>query len=501
MKKLATLALLLVAAAANAHPPPIFVRVRESDGSPTGIPRIVEFSGCTVAYSGSTATVTCNASAGDFVGPASSTDNAIVRFDGTTGKLGQNSIVGIADTDALATPAVALLTDLNTGISWVSGADELSLVAGGIRVLQANTTASGINYLNIDPGASGNPVLLSSTQVAGTGGISVIATAPAAAAGASVAGKPVAITASAAVASTDTAGAAAGGDITITGGAAARLTSGNANGGNVVVVPGAGVGTGTVGVLALGGTTSSFPAFTPRTGSGQIQLTEGTRAGRGTAWVGALGIGPTMDNYSAVDAYLTQTGNSGSSVRLSSGNALGWTSGADGGQTPDVGLARVAANVVKLTTGGTTLGGWEQWAGQCEVASDQTNSTTTPASSTCSISVTSGRKYNFECAFFFADSVAAEGARFDFDGGAATVSAFRTHSKVLDAALVTSVQTTALATDVTAATTTGDALFEAAGSFTASSTNTWIPRFAQNTHATGTITLYAHSHCRAWDQP
>jgi len=35
---------------------------------------------------------------GDFVGPASSTDNAILRFDGTTGKLGQNSVVTIADT-------------------------------------------------------------------------------------------------------------------------------------------------------------------------------------------------------------------------------------------------------------------------------------------------------------------------------------------------------------------------------------------------------------------
>lgn len=35
---------------------------------------------------------------GDFVGPSSSTDNAIVRFDGTTGKLGQNSAVTIDDT-------------------------------------------------------------------------------------------------------------------------------------------------------------------------------------------------------------------------------------------------------------------------------------------------------------------------------------------------------------------------------------------------------------------
>ena len=39
-----------------------------------------------------------NTSTGDVVGPASSTDNAIARFDGTTGKLIQNSAVTVADT-------------------------------------------------------------------------------------------------------------------------------------------------------------------------------------------------------------------------------------------------------------------------------------------------------------------------------------------------------------------------------------------------------------------
>lgn len=38
---------------------------------------------------------------GDFVGPSSSTDNAIVRFDGTTGKLGQNSGLTITDANRL----------------------------------------------------------------------------------------------------------------------------------------------------------------------------------------------------------------------------------------------------------------------------------------------------------------------------------------------------------------------------------------------------------------
>ena len=39
---------------------------------------------------------------GDVVGPASATDNAIARFDGTTGKLLQNSIVTVSDTGVIS---------------------------------------------------------------------------------------------------------------------------------------------------------------------------------------------------------------------------------------------------------------------------------------------------------------------------------------------------------------------------------------------------------------
>jgi trimeric autotransporter adhesin len=41
---------------------------------------------------------TCGSGTGDVVGPSSATDNAIVRFDSTTGKLVQNSVVTVADT-------------------------------------------------------------------------------------------------------------------------------------------------------------------------------------------------------------------------------------------------------------------------------------------------------------------------------------------------------------------------------------------------------------------
>lgn len=67
------------------------------------------------------------AGSGDVDGPASSTDNAVARFDGTTGKLIQNSTVTISDAGALAG-----VTDLS-----LSGSITLS---GG--------TANGVGYLN-----------------------------------------------------------------------------------------------------------------------------------------------------------------------------------------------------------------------------------------------------------------------------------------------------------------------------------------------------------------
>lgn len=165
---------------------------------------VVSVSAATAPTSGQVLTATSTTAAtwqtpsgggsGDVVGPASATDNAIARFDTTTGKLVQDSGVTVSD---------------------VSG---------------------------------------SSVTVASTAGnaLAIAATAPAATTGASQAGKAASLTATAAVASTDTAGAAAGGNVTITAGAAARLTSGNANGGNISLVPGAGIGTGTSGQVYIG---------------------------------------------------------------------------------------------------------------------------------------------------------------------------------------------------------------------------------------------------------
>jgi hypothetical protein len=77
-------------------------------------------SGCTIV-AGQTAVVAWNGSdfllvaSGDVDGPASATDNAIARFNGTTGKLIQNSDVTIADTTGTITTPGQFVSTITTG--------------------------------------------------------------------------------------------------------------------------------------------------------------------------------------------------------------------------------------------------------------------------------------------------------------------------------------------------------------------------------------------------
>jgi hypothetical protein len=93
---------------------------------------------------------------GDVVGPSSATDNAVARFDTTTGKLIQNSLVTISDTGAISAPVDASISGLNVGkgggaISTNTSVGLLALVnntsgtqttAIGTTCLANNTTAS-----------------------------------------------------------------------------------------------------------------------------------------------------------------------------------------------------------------------------------------------------------------------------------------------------------------------------------------------------------------------
>jgi hypothetical protein len=74
---------------------------------------------------------------GDVVGPASSTDNALVRFDSTTGKLVQNSVGILSDTGDL------------TGLNSITLTTALGVASGGTGV--TTSTGSGANVLSTSP--------------------------------------------------------------------------------------------------------------------------------------------------------------------------------------------------------------------------------------------------------------------------------------------------------------------------------------------------------------
>ena len=80
-----------------------------------------------------------NAAGGDVVGPASSTDNAIVLFDGVTGKLLQEGQLGnglIMDT-ATTPPTLAVLGASGTGLTQaipIACSDETSDLTTGLKV-------------------------------------------------------------------------------------------------------------------------------------------------------------------------------------------------------------------------------------------------------------------------------------------------------------------------------------------------------------------------------
>jgi len=76
-------------------------------GTATATPSIVAGTNVTVSGTWPNQTITAVGSGfGDVVGPASATDNAITRYDGTTGKLIQNSLVTVADDGAITAPQV-----------------------------------------------------------------------------------------------------------------------------------------------------------------------------------------------------------------------------------------------------------------------------------------------------------------------------------------------------------------------------------------------------------
>jgi hypothetical protein len=101
-------------------------------GNGTGFTRTTLTQGSGITITNASGSITIAASggggSGDVVGPSSSTDNALVRFDTTTGKLVQNSVGILSDTGAIS----GLTTIGASGkITTTVGTGEVFLASGG----------------------------------------------------------------------------------------------------------------------------------------------------------------------------------------------------------------------------------------------------------------------------------------------------------------------------------------------------------------------------------
>lgn len=98
-------------------------------GTGTATPSLVQGTNITITGTWPNQTIAAagGGGSGDVVGPSSATDNALVRFDTTTGKLVQNSVGILSDTGAIS------------GLTDISASGSVTLSGG---------TANGVTYLN-----------------------------------------------------------------------------------------------------------------------------------------------------------------------------------------------------------------------------------------------------------------------------------------------------------------------------------------------------------------
>ena len=145
-------------------------------------------SGITITNGTGSITIAAAGGGGDVFGPASATDNAITRYDGTTGKLIQNSLVTVADDGAIVAPQVgnmipfyyanqaAFPSAATSHGAWAhSHADGAMFFAHGgswVRALDADTDVT------VAQGGTGLSTLTANNVILGNGTSSPLFVAP-----------------------------------------------------------------------------------------------------------------------------------------------------------------------------------------------------------------------------------------------------------------------------------------------------------------------------------
>jgi hypothetical protein len=128
----------------------------------------------TGTYPNFTVTNTSPSSGGDVVGPASATDNAIARYDSTTGKLIQNSLVIIDDTgsvtgvNALTAQSLTVNNNATLGSSNTDSLDVRARISSDLDPETNNAKDIGTNGRNWRDGFFGRTVHTVNLELTGT---------------------------------------------------------------------------------------------------------------------------------------------------------------------------------------------------------------------------------------------------------------------------------------------------------------------------------------------
>lgn len=166
------------------------------------------------------------------------------------------------------------------------------------------------------------------------------------------------------------------------------------------------------------------------------------------------------------------------------------------GAAADTGISRVTGNVLRVVNN-VAAAVWLQTGGDSRVAANVTTVSITPSAITgLTATLIAGRTYSGRLVVMCSAATAADGFRFDFDGGTATATDFRAMGTIADTASVRPLaMTSALATDLVDTTTTGDAIATIDFTITCNAAGTFIPRFAKEADAAGaTNTVYRGSY-------